>query len=1058
MSNANRIYKKANTKASLYNNEYIDFTKEPMFLGKGRNTQRFDVLKYEYFDKLNDEMQGFDWKHDEISLVKDIKDFRGPMKKAEKFVTTRTFQKLIFLDSLQGRGPFLTLGQITTLPELENAILTWTYFEGCVVPETEVCTPNGWKKIDEITTSDDVLCCDINGYGGFNKPKEIHKYKSNGHITKFEGKNVSQFVSDQHRMLLVDKNNQRKIIKCQDMNIHNDGKFAYGMVNALTATNNQSLKQTLTDHERFLIALQADGSIYREKIVDGKIKHKFKNGNYSGLIQTTFDFRKERKQNRFRELIKKLGYQYQEVSYIRTDGKPTIKFSVQVPKKLIISKYFNDWVNLNDISSSWCKEFINELKNWDGWDYNRSTIGWDTTEISNVDTVEIISTIAGYKCSRGIQEYTSKTHWKDLHRLTFNTTKNTSSKRSVTATKESYDGFVHCLSVPGDFFVIRHNGKISITGNCKHSRTYTEELRALYDKPDEIFDESWTIPELNVLTKSISDPFEIAYFNIINYIYKTQRNIEISQEETDDLYESVLMLAIEINTLEGIRFYSSFAAMWALTEGQRLLPGTAENLSFICLHPETEVLTSTGWKIVEELSETDLICQYDMITGKTSFDYPTRKIWREYDGIMHKITDTNSNVIQHITRDHEVVVQRVFKGKTSSITKLPVQDLNFGPSVYFPQGGELESDTKIKVTTLDRFRIMCQADGHINKRITGKYKGNISVRFSFEKERKIKLFEEYCNELGFVYREEKSSNSTRMFSVNIPLEYNITKDLDWINLNSNLEYIDEILMEFVKWDGSIATEESNDKFVIFTSEEHIHDKIVALITLSSYKLFNYKQVNKGKETYKLSHKIYFRKDQKIINTQKYNMEEYNYKGMIGCVTMPKGTIITKSVDDKICVTSNCRDENAHLALSQHIIKHLRKKESEGFVKYVEKLKSKIQDRYIQVYNEELVWIDYLFSEGSYLGMNANISKQYLTYITIQRMKGVGIHATKDMLGGNWVIHNPCPWITKYINMDTVEKLPQEEKVLNYITGGVDQNVDEVQEQEIAKNLLDGLFE
>lgn len=63
------MYERAqNTKASLYNNEYIDFTKEPMFLGKGRNTQRFDVLKYEYFDKSNDIMQGFDWKHDKRYL------------------------------------------------------------------------------------------------------------------------------------------------------------------------------------------------------------------------------------------------------------------------------------------------------------------------------------------------------------------------------------------------------------------------------------------------------------------------------------------------------------------------------------------------------------------------------------------------------------------------------------------------------------------------------------------------------------------------------------------------------------------------------------------------------------------------------------------------------------------------------------------------------------------------------------------------------------------------------------------------------------------------------
>ncbi len=722
MSNANRIYERAqNTKASLYNNEYIDFTKEPMFLGKGRNTQRFEVLKYEYFDKSNDTMQGFDWKHNEVSLVKDIKDFKGPMKKAEKFVVTRTFQKLIFLDSLQGRGPFLTLGQIATLPELENAILTWTYFEG-----------------------------------------------------------------------------------------------------------------------------------------------------------------------------------------------------------------------------------------------------------------------------------------------------------------------------------------------AKHSRTYTEQLRCLYDNPTEIFDESWHIPELNKIADSISAPFERAYFNIIGHIYKTQRNIEMTQEEIDELYESIVMLVIEINTLEGIRFYSGFASVWALTEGQKYLPGTSENLMFICLHPETDVLTSEGWKKVEELSLDDNIAQYHMDSRNISFSKPSRKIWRQYDGKMYKITDSKGKVIQHITEDHEVVVNRK-NVENETMLKCKVQDLKFAPNTYFPQGGKLISDNEAVVNTLDRFRIAVQADGSINKRLTGKRTGYNVVKFNLSKDQKITDLIAYCKELNFEITEKENYLTTRCFYVKVPVEYNISKNLDWISLDSNVNYIDELLLEMTKWDGSKSSKSSSDKYAIYTSEQSIHDKIVAMITLSSYKLFNYKQVNKKKESYKLSHRIYFREDEKVINTQNYNMEAYDYSGMIGCVTMPEGTIITKSVNDKICVTSNCRDENEHLALTQHIFKHMKRKTEEGFVDYVDRCKDKIIKRYIEVYNEELEWIDYKFSEGSYIGMNAKIAKDYLTHITIKRMKGVGINVTKEMLGGNWVIHNPIPWVNKYINMDSVERLPQEENVLNYITGGVTQDLDEDSEQEVASNLLKGLF-
>ena len=371
-----------NTSASLYNENKIDFKKEPLFFGTGKNTQRFDDPRHAFFDKSNDDQQGFDWKHNEIPLITDAAQFKTILKNAEKFIVTRDFQKLIFLDSLQGRGPFLIFGQITTLPELENVILTWTYFEG-----------------------------------------------------------------------------------------------------------------------------------------------------------------------------------------------------------------------------------------------------------------------------------------------------------------------------------------------AKHSRTYTEELRALYDNPDEIFDEAFAIPELQKIAESIKGPYERAYFNIINWIYKTQRDITITQEEKDELYKSVIMAWIEINALEGIRFYPGFASIWGLMEGQGYLPGTSENLQFIC-----------------------------------------------------------------------------------------------------------------------------------------------------------------------------------------------------------------------------------------------------------------------------------------------------------------------------------RDENEHLALTQFVIKLLKRDATEGFSEYFKELLPEIEERYYQIYQEESDWITYKFSQGSYIGMNDKILMQYLNYITIRRMKSIGLKPTKEKLGGLYITKNPIPWVDKYINMDENEKLPQEEKVLNYVTGGVQQDL------------------
>ena len=116
---------------NLYDNYKIDFTQEPMFFGEGRNTQRFDVMKYKFFDTNNDNQQSRFWRPQEISLIKDKKDFMSAAEH-KKWIYTKNLQKLIFLDSLQGRSPFATFGLITTLPELENNILTWTFFEGSI--------------------------------------------------------------------------------------------------------------------------------------------------------------------------------------------------------------------------------------------------------------------------------------------------------------------------------------------------------------------------------------------------------------------------------------------------------------------------------------------------------------------------------------------------------------------------------------------------------------------------------------------------------------------------------------------------------------------------------------------------------------------------------------------------------------------------------------------------------------------------------------------------------------------------------------------------------------
>ena len=88
------------------------------------NQAKKDSVK-KYYQIINDSINKYNQ-----TIRNDYIDFNTRMKPHEQFMYTTVLQKLIFLDSLQGRGILLTLGQICTLPELENAMLTWEYFEG----------------------------------------------------------------------------------------------------------------------------------------------------------------------------------------------------------------------------------------------------------------------------------------------------------------------------------------------------------------------------------------------------------------------------------------------------------------------------------------------------------------------------------------------------------------------------------------------------------------------------------------------------------------------------------------------------------------------------------------------------------------------------------------------------------------------------------------------------------------------------------------------------------------------------------------------------------------
>lgn len=99
-----------------------------LFFGNTPEIARFDKIEYPWISKLNKKQRGFFWQPEEIDLAKDAKEFKS-MDDLEKHIFTSNLKRQILLDTIQGREPALAFLPIASVPELEQFIITWTFFE-----------------------------------------------------------------------------------------------------------------------------------------------------------------------------------------------------------------------------------------------------------------------------------------------------------------------------------------------------------------------------------------------------------------------------------------------------------------------------------------------------------------------------------------------------------------------------------------------------------------------------------------------------------------------------------------------------------------------------------------------------------------------------------------------------------------------------------------------------------------------------------------------------------------------------------------------------------------
>lgn len=310
----------------------------------------------------------------------------------------------------------------------------------CFVPETEILTDKGYKQFKDLDHTEKIAQYNDDGSIEFVTPIRYINQEYIGYLECWQPRpgHIIKMTPNHQQPLLYNKSNKIKSKSICDI------KFAQSN-SLILAGSGIGNKSSLSDIDRLAIICQADGSIQYER------------ENYNRWLVS---FKKERKINRFLEIINRSGIDYTEINTSRVGYK---RYTFSMPKT--VTKKLNTHFNL-DFSYTGAREFIDEIKNWDGH-VAKEYIYYSSVDIDNTNFVSAIATLGGYnaKQKRNVDNRSDK--FSDTYRLwLYDRTTRGCQHIQKYRTKEYYSGQVCCVEVPSHKIIVRADGYTFISGNC----------------------------------------------------------------------------------------------------------------------------------------------------------------------------------------------------------------------------------------------------------------------------------------------------------------------------------------------------------------------------------------------------------------------------------------------------------------------------------------------------------------------------------------------------------------------------------------------------------------
>ena len=117
-----------------------------------------------------------------------------------------------------------------------------------------------------------------------------------------------------------------------------------------------------------------------------------------------------------------------------------------------------------------------------------------------------------------------------------------------------------------------------------------------------------------------------------------------------------------------------------------------------------------------------------------------------------------------------------------------------------------------------------------------------------------------------------------------------------------------------------------------------------------------------------------------------------------------------------------------------------KKWQEGDDPVMQEIIKEEEENVIQMFrdavDEEKEWAEYLFKDGTMIGLNDKLLVKYVEWIANKRMRSIGLKPIYDAP----IKNNPLPWTEHWISSKGLQVAPQETEVESYVVGGIKQDV------------------